>query len=422
MNKIAETLQNFFIAQGASESTSDFWTRIVLLIAIVVIAFLIQKLITRFVVGFIIKLAAKTKAAWDDIIFAPNVMKKLAGLTAPILIYLTAPAVFEVESAGLDYTQRVCLAYMILMFARFLTAFLDAFNTVYNSMDRSRERPIKGLIQTLQVILYFLAGLGVVSILIKQSPWGILVGMGAFAAILLLVFQDSILGFVSGIQLSVNNMVHVGDWIEMPKYGVDGDVLEITLNTVKVQNWDKTIVTIPPTLLMKDSFKNWRGMSESGGRRVKRSIFIDMNSVKFCDVEMLKKFHKIQVVTEYIDDKEKILKDYNAEHDIDNSVIVNGRRQTNLGVFRAYLDHYLKNYPLVNHRMTCMVRQLQPTEMGIPLELYFFTATTAWVEYEGIQSDIFDHVLAVVPYFELNVFQTPSGTDIKRINCGGSKG
>jgi hypothetical protein len=235
--------------------------------------------------------------------------------------------------------------------------------------------------------------------------------------VLMLVFKDSIMGFVSGVQLSANNMLKVGDWITMPKYGADGDVIEVSLNTVKVRNFDKTITTIPPYLLVSDSFQNWRGMQESGGRRIKRSINIDMNSVRFCTPEMLAKYRKIQLLANYVEQTEQVIKEYNEEHHIDNSILVNGRRQTNLGVFRAYLNCYLKSHPGVNHNMTCMVRQLQPTDHGIPLELYFFSATTSWIPYEDLQSDVFDHLLAIISEFDLHVFQSPSGEDFReRLN------
>ena len=252
---------------------------------------------------------------------------------------------------------------------------------------------MKGLLQTAQVILFFIGGIVVISVLIDKSPMVLLTGLGASAAILMLVFKDSIMGFVSGIQLSANNMLKVGDWIAMPKYGADGTVIEVTLNTVKVRNWDNTITTIPPYLLVSDSFQNWRGMQESGGRRVKRSINIDMNSVRFCTPEMLAKYKKIQLLTDYVEQTEQVVKEYNKEHHIDNSILVNGRRQTNLGVFRAYLTNYLKSLPDVNKNLTCMVRYLQPTEQGIPVELYFFSAVKEWVPYEGIQADVFDHLL-----------------------------
>lgn len=413
MNKITTWLNEFLLSLGLSESTADVLDKTIILVAIIGLAFLIQKICKYIVQNTIVKWVQKTKVTWDDVIFDPKVLGKLIGMIAPVIVYLLTPLVFEVGSSAYEYVQRFCMAYIIAMFIRFISSLLTAFYIIYNSKEKYRDRPLKGLLQTVQIILYFIGGIAIVSILIDKSPLGLLAGLGASAAILMLVFQDSILGFVSGIQLSANNMVRVGDWIEMPKYGVDGDVIEITLNTVKVQNWDKTIVTIPPTALMKESFQNWRGMQESGGRRIKRSVNIDMNTVKFCTPEMLEKYNKIHLVNEYVVKTEEIIRKYNEENHIDNSILVNGRRQTNLGVFRAYLTSYLKHHPSVHKGMTCMVRQLQPTERGIPLELYFFSANQVWVEYEGIQADIFDHVLAIIPEFDLQVFQNPTGGDFR---------
>lgn len=415
MNAIKESLNEFLINIGLEKSTADILERLIILFVIILLAFLVQKLCKRLIIPIMQKLVKSTKATWDDIILDKKIISGLAGLIAPILIYIFSPLAYEAESEGLVLVQRLCMVYLIAVCVRFISALLNAFHTVYSTKEKYKDRPLKGLLQTVQVILFFIAGIAIISILLDKDPAVLLAGLGASAAILMLIFQDSILGFVSGIQLSANDMLRVGDWIEMPKYGVDGDVIEVTLNTVKVQNFDRTTVTIPPTLLMKDSFKNWRGMVDAGGRRVKRSIYIDMNSVKFCSPEMLESFDKIQVLSEYIKEKQEVLTEYNKEHNIDDSVVVNGRRQTNLGVFRAYLDNYLKNHPSVHQGMTCMVRQLQPTDKGLPLELYFFTSTTAWIAYENIQSDIFDHVLAVVPYFDLNVYQAPSGKDINSL-------
>lgn len=414
MSKIITWLNELLLSIGLSSEVVNILDKLIVLLLVIGIAFLLQKLAKRLILTALNSLVKRTKATWDDIIFDPKVMGKLIGMIAPVIIYILAPVIFGAESSGLDYTLRFCMAYIVAMFVRFLSALFSAFYVIYSSQEKYRDRPLKGLLQTVQIILFFIAGIAIVSILINKSPFGLLAGLGASAAILMLVFQDSILGFVSGIQLSANNMVRVGDWIQMPKYGIDGDVIEITLNTVKVQNWDKTIVTVPPTALMKESFQNWRGMQECGGRRIKRSINIDMNSVRFCTPEMLEKYNKIHLVNEYVVKTEEIIGKYNKENNIDNSVLVNGRRQTNLGVFRAYLTSYLKNHPLVHKNLTCMVRQLQPTETGIPLELYFFSADQRWVMYEGLQADIFDHVLAIIPEFDLCVFQSPSGADLRR--------
>lgn len=415
MNKITNWLNEMFVSMGLSPETAGILDNLIILICVIALALVVQRICKYVIFNTIVKFVQKTKATWDDIIFDPKVLGKLISMIAPVIVYLLTPVIFEFGSAGFEYTQRFCMAFIIAMFIRFISALLTALYTIYSSKEKYRDRPLKGLLQTIQIILYFIGGIAIVSILIDKSPLGLLAGLGASAAILMLVFQDSILGFVSGIQLSANNMVRVGDWIEMPKYGVDGDVIEITLNTVKVQNWDKTIVTVPPTALMKESFQNWRGMSESGGRRIKRSVNIDMNTVKFCTPEMLAKYNKIHLVNEYVVKTEEIIRQYNAEHNIDNSVLVNGRRQTNLGVFRAYLTSYLKNHPSVHQGLTCMVRQLQPTDKGIPLELYFFSANQNWVAYEGIQADIFDHVLAIIPEFDLQVFQNPTGGDLRKL-------
>jgi miniconductance mechanosensitive channel len=254
-----------------------------------------------------------------------------------------------------------------------------------------------------------------IAIFIGKSPLLLLTGMGAFSAVLLLVFKDSILGLVAGVQLTSNDMLRVGEWISMPKYDADGTVLDITLTTIKVQNWDKTISTIPAYALFSESFKNWRGMEESGGRRIKRSINIDMNSIKFCSPEMLKKFERFQYVSVYVRNKEEEVERFNKENNVDPTYLVNGRRQTNIGVFRAYLQGYLHNHPKIHNSMTFLVRHLQPSDRGLPIEIYVFSNDQAWANYEAIQADIFDHILAVIPEFDLRVFQNPSGADFKKL-------
>jgi miniconductance mechanosensitive channel len=259
-----------------------------------------------------------------------------------------------------------------------------------------------------------------ISIVIDQSPLILLSGLGALTAVILLIFKDSILGLVAGIQLVANDMVRPGDWIEMPKYGADGDVIEITLNTVKVQNWDKTITTIPTYALISDSFKNWRGMQESGGRRIKRAVYVDVSSVRFCTPEMTAKFSRIKVLEEYIARKQAEMREYNEKHGIDDAVLVNGRRMTNLGTFRAYLVEYLKRHPKIHQDMTFLVRHLQPTELGLPIEIYVCSNDQEWSNYEGIQADIFDHIFASLPEFGLRPFQSPTGSDIASL--GGALG
>ena len=412
VQQINEGLQTL----GFSQSLADQLDQFIAFLGVLLVAYLADSICRKVLLKVVSRLVKQTKATWDDIVFDRKVMVHLSRMVAPILIYILLPLAFsDAGSATLALIMRFCLIFIIIMFLSFISALLTAVYTVYSEKEQFRDRPLKGLLQTVQVILYFVGGIIVVSILIDRSPGVLLTGLGASAAVLMLVFKDSIMGFVSGVQLSANNMLKVGDWITMPKYGADGDVIEVSLNTVKVRNFDKTITTIPPYLLVSDSFQNWRGMQESGGRRIKRSINIDMNSVHFCTPEMLEKFRKISLITDYIDGKEQELDEYNEEHHIDSSIWVNGRRQTNLGVFRAYLVRYLRSLPEVSKELVCMVRHLQPTDTGIPIELYCFSSNKVWVEYEGIQADIFDHVLAVIPEFGLSVFQNVSGADLKNI-------
>lgn len=413
--ELLKKIDELLISWGISPSRADMLDQFIAFALILAVAFLADALCRNILLRAVAQLVKKTKATWDDIVFDRKVMVHLSRMVAPVIIYIFAPLAFvESGSSTMEFIHRICLIYIIITFLSFVNSFLKAVYSVYSEKEQFRDRPLKGMLQTMQVILWLVGGIVVVGELIGRDPLSLLAGLGASAAILMLVFKDSIMGFVSGVQLSANDMLKVGDWIAMPKYGADGTVIEVTLNTVKVRNWDNTITTIPPYLLVSDSFQNWRGMRESGGRRVKRSINIDMTSVRFCTPEMLAKYRRIRLLKDYVEHTEEVIEKYNAENGIDNSILVNGRRQTNLGVFRAYLTAYLKSLPDVNKEMTCMVRQLQPTDHGIPMELYFFCAQKDWVPYEGVQADVFDHVLAIIPEFDLQVFQSPSGKDFQR--------
>jgi miniconductance mechanosensitive channel len=340
--------------------------------------------------------------------------KKLSYLVPALLLYyftddtITIPLIVN--------TLRIALeVFFVFNFVLIFNSILSTINDYYDRYEFAKDHPIKGVIQILKIILYLIGLLIVAALFTDRNISSIVLSLGAVSAILLLIFKDPILGFVGGLQLIFNKMLSIGDWISMPKFGADGTVLEINLTTVKVQNWDKTITTIPTYSLISDSFQNWRGMEESGGRRIKRSIFIDMDSIVFCDKKMLEKFRKITVLKPYLDQTEKTLIEYNAKYNTDPSILVNGRRQTNIGVFRAYLKEYLKNRSDIHQDMTFLVRQLQPNEKGLPIEIYVFTKTTAWAEYEGIQSDIFDHVLASVTEFGLRTYQFPKSGELKEL-------
>ena len=413
--ELLNNIDKLLIDWGVSPQTADWMDQFIAFALVLVIAFVADMICRKILLKAIARLVQKTKATWDDIMFDRNVMVHLSRMVAPVVIYLFIPIAFaQTDSVTLSFIRRLCYIYIIFSFLLFVNSFLKAAYTVYSEKESMRDRPLKGLLQTLQVSLWSIGLIVVVAELLGKSPLSLLAGLGASAAVLMLVFKDSIMGFVSGVQLSANDMLKVGDWIAMPKYGADGTVIEVTLNTVKVRNWDNTITTIPPYLLVSDSFQNWRGMRESGGRRVKRSINIDMTSVRFCTPQMLEKYRKIDLLKDYIDQTEAEVRAYNEQNGIDHAVLVNGRRQTNLGVFRAYLTAYLKSLPVVNKDLNCMVRHLQPTDHGLPVELYFFSTIKDWIPYEGVQADVFDHVLAIIPEFDLRVFQSPSGADLRQ--------
>ena len=399
---------------GFSVETADVWDRWVVLGFIVAIAFVSDFVCRQLLLRVVKRIVARTKATWDDILFEDWVLRRLCHIVPPVLIYFLLPLAFPPESGMVAFVLKLLLIYVIAVVLRFVNAFLKALHDVADQKEELQGKPLKGLMQTGQVIAFFVCIILIISILIDKSPARLLAGLGASAAILMLVFKDSIMGLVSGIQLTANDMLHVGDWISMSKYGVNGRVTEVTLNTVKVRNWDNTIVTVPPYLLISDSFQNWRPMQDSGGRRVMRSVNIDMNSVRFCTPEMLDRFRKIRLLKDYIDETERLIAESNEQAGVENDPEpVNGLHQTNLGVFRAYLERYLRSLAGINQEMMLMVRQLQPTEKGLPVELYFFAKVTEWTVYDKVQADVFDHVLAVIPEFGLRVFQNPAGSDVR---------
>jgi miniconductance mechanosensitive channel len=353
------------------------------------------------------KFARKTKTRFDDLLIAHRVLHSLAYFV-PLLIIKNLIFLTPLIAPTIDGLVNILL---ILLTARVIASFLNAANGYYELKPRARSRPIKSYLQVIIIIDYLVAIIFIIGILTHQSPWMLLSGIGAMTAIVLLIFKDTILSFVAGLQINMYDLLHVGDWIEMPQFGADGDVIDIALHTIKVQNWDKSITIIPTYKLLDNSFRNWRGMEEAGGRRIKRAIYLDQNSVKFCDKEMIERFRRIHLLRDYIDRKLEELERYNKEHNIDESVKVNGRRMTNIGTFRVYAAEYIKNHPKINKNLTKMVRQLPPGPQGLPIEIYAFTNDIAWENYEAIQADIFDHLLAVVPEFDLRIFQNPSGRD-----------
>lgn len=391
------------------EAYAGLLNEVFLGIALIITCLIVYKLSQVILISVIHKLVKKSSTPWDDVLLEKGFFSRISIIVPTGVVYVAAPLFPDIQSM----LEHAALASMGLIALISVGALLDSIDVIYRSYEVSRDRPIRGYLQAVKVFLYSLGGIVIFATLIGQSPWKLLSGIGAMTAILILVFKDTIMGFVASIQVNTNNMVNIGDWIEMPKYGADGDIIDIGINCVKVQNFDNTITTIPTYTLVSDSFRNWRGMEESGGRRIKRSIYIDMRSVSFCTDEMLERFRKFSFLSEYIEKKTEEIRIFNETNKFDLSSRVNGRRLTNLGTFRAYIKEYLKHHNDIHREMTMLVRHRAPTENGLPIEIYVFTSDTRWSNYESIQADIFDHILAVIPEFDLRIFQRPSGFDLQ---------
>ncbi len=409
-----EQLMHWFAQQGLPPTAAEFASWASLAILVLLGAIVVYLVTHRVILAVVHRFVARTRSTWDDILVNRKVFSRASHLAPAIFISNTAGLFPPVESE----IQRFASIYMIVIGIGIINGLLRAAVDIYQTFESARHRPIKGYIQVIQIIVWIVGAIVMISMLINKSPIYLLGGLGAMTAVIILVFKDSILGLVASVQLSNNDMVRIGDWIEMSQYGADGTVVDVSLHTVKVQNWDKTITTIPSYALISNSFKNWRGMEESGGRRIKRSIYIDMHSIEFCTEDMLKRFRRFQLIRDYIEAKLKELQEFNEKHQVDTTELINGRRLTNLGTFRAYVAAYLRAHPMVHTEMTFLVRHLQPTEHGLPIEVYVFSKDQRWAYYEAIQADIFDHLLAVVPLFELRVFQRPSGSDFRSMISG----
>jgi len=382
---------------------------IVLLLVVAVIADLVAK---RILLAGVRMFVSRSRMTWDDALVQHKVFQRLAQVVPALIVFVGIGFIPGVAEEVDRLLRNVAMGYMVLMLTLTLTAALGAANQIYETFPVSRDRPLKGFVQVVQIAVYVLGGVLIIAAVLDRSPLLLLSGFGAMTAILLLIFKDTILSLVASVQLTAQDMVRVGDWIEMPQFGADGDVVDVQLHTVKVQNWDKTITTIPTHRLISESFRNWRGMSQSGGRRIKRAIYLDTSTIRFQTADEVEHFTEFALLKDYIKDKEQELREYNARLATEVKAEVNQRRLTNAGTFRAYAFNYLKNHPYIHQDMTLLVRQLPPGPEGLPIEIYCFTNTTEWARYEDIQSDIFDHFLAIVPAFGLKLFQKPSGSDI----------
>ena len=394
METINSGLMTWLQQMGVAEGSLLTVQRIVVIAAILLIAYVLDMICRKIVMPGVRKVTAKTQITWDDYLLNDDVLNNVCHLIPPVVVYALIPFAFPHEPALLEFVLKICWIYITVVGMKLVCAFLTSLYTISSEHEKLKNHSMKGFYQMIKLIVICIGSIIIISTLIDKDPIAILTGLGAGTAILMLVFQDTIKGLVAGVQLTANDMLRPGDWITMPKYGADGDVIEVTLTTVKVRNWDKTITTVPPYALVNDSFQNWRGMFDMGGRRVKRSINIDMNTVRFCTEEELAEFKK-----------QSWMEGFEAT----------GKEEVNLYIFRHYVMHYLTHHPKVHQGLTMIVRQLQPTAQGMPIELYFFSANTAWVKYEALQAEVFDHVLATLHRFDLKVFQSPTGLDLQKL-------
>ena len=416
-----------FANNWSKEYAPDHWTRKLLenygvqediiayvglgidILILLLLAWIADRIAKTFILRMVRAYVTRSKNEWDDLLLERKVFNNLAHLAPAFVVYELFPFFFQDFPEATGLLLQAVEIYAVVVVIMVANSFLNAFRDILFKTERLKDKPIGSYVQLGKIILYLFGGVYLISLILGVNPLSILAGMGAATAVMLLIFRDTILGLVASITISANDMVRIGDWVSFSKYGADGDVIEISLTTVKVQNWDATITTVPTYAFMSDAFKNWRNMQALGVRRIKRSLHFKMGTIKLVDVEMLERFKKIELVKDYIDIRQTEIDTFNQEHNIDRDTLINGRNMTNIGVFRHYAQAYLAQNPMVAKDQTMMVRQLEPTESGIPLEIYCFSTDTRWVYYEGIQADIMDHLMAAAQYFDLEIFENPTG-------------
>ena len=409
MHNIKRFIYDLLLEKGLSETTSKFLNMLALLLVLLFLVFIIDFISKRILWRFSIGLAKRTKTNFDDILITNRLPRNIAHIIPLIILVEFVPQVFSDFEYAENIIEKTLKVVTILLALQIIRSLLNSVKDYLKTLAKFKDKPIDSYIQVFMIFAWLLGVFSIFAIVTGISFLKFATTLGAASAVILLIFKDTILGFVASIQVSINDMVRIGDWITFEKYGADGDVVEINLATVKVQNWDKTITTIPTYALISDSFKNWRGMMDSGGRRIKRSVIIKVSTIKFLTAEDIEKLKKIQLVSKYIESKSKEINNYNTKHAADKSVLINGINLTNFGVFRKYLQTYVENHSAINENMTLMVRQLEPTSQGIPMEIYAFSKDQRWVNYEFIIGDIFDHVLAAVTYFDLEIYELSLG-------------
>ncbi len=410
MRVLVNFFYELFLSLNLNEDFSSIFSYVIGLLIIIAIAILSRIILRKLILKPLRFFIKKTPNIWDNAFVKRKVLDRLSYFLPVIIVYATASQFPEIQKI----IEKISLSIIWFLSAFVIASIMDSINEIYSGFKISVTRPIKGLIQILKIIVFIFSMIMIFSTLSETSPLGVLTAIGALTAVLLIVFKDTLLAVVASFQITTDNLVNLGDWISVPQYDADGEVIDISLHIVKVKNWDKTVTTVPIYSLVSNSFRNYKSMILSGGRRIKRSLLIDMRSIKFLDGRDIDKLKKVQLIKGYLDQKIVEVEKFNKENKIDTSIPVNGRKLTNIGTFRAYVLEYLKNNEHIRKDLTYMVRQLPPTEMGLPIEIYAFSNDTNWVNYENIQSDIFDHIFAIVTQFDLKVFQNPSGYDFEK--------
>lgn len=410
---LSDKLRDFLLSHGIFGDTMYLMHFIIGFFGLAAICVLIWAITRLIIIGIVKRVVTKTKAEWDDQLFEFKVFRSLSLILIAVIITSAVPDIFRDYPKWGKFALITAKIYIVLSVMFAVNSILNAIVAILEGTDRYKDKPVRSYKQVTKIVFYLLGFVMILAIVLNQSPLYIFTGFGAVTAILLLIFRDPILGFVASVQMSAVDLVRIGDWITVEKYGADGEVMEINLTTIKVRNWDMTVTIVPSYAIVSESFKNWRGMEESEGRRIKRHINIKISSVKFCDNDLYNRLHKVERIKDYIQEKYAEIELSNQENQTDKSVLINGRHMTNIGIFRVYAEKYLEQNPLINKNMTFMVRQLQPTENGLPIEVYAFSIEKELEKFEVVAADIFDHLLAAVPYFDLEIFQSPSGSDMR---------
>ncbi|MFD1162177.1 mechanosensitive ion channel family protein [Hwangdonia seohaensis] len=412
-SKYTHFFYDYLVSLGTTETVAKYLNMLALLIILIVVVSIIDYIIRKLLRGTFSQFAAKSKTKFDDILVANKAPRNIAHIIPLLIVIEYIPVVFIDFPTFENFIKKSLEVFAIVLILWIVRSILNTIKDYLKTLPRLKDKPIDSYIQVFMIFAWIAGFMSAIAVITDIPFLKFLTGLGAISAVILLIFKDTILGFVASIQVSINDMVRIGDWITFEKYGADGDVIEITLATVKVQNFDKTITTIPTYALISDSFKNWRGMSDSGGRRIKRALFIKQNTIKYLTDDEVEKLKKIQLITGYLDSRQDDIKANNRRNDINKELLINGRNLTNFGVFRKYIDSYLKAHSAINKDMMIMVRQLAPTTQGIPLEIYTFSSDKRWANYEYIMADVFDHLIAALPYFDLEIFELPSNTTFK---------